>query len=110
MRVAIAAAFCLWCVTKQLTSAVSINKPSKCQDCVCHHKSSATEILLTLMTTAAFKINFPDQSGLQQFFSVGIGSTSEFHHSLIDLSIFLSAKPFKRKIISSDCLTASYTN
>lgn len=65
MQAAIAAAFCSGSVIKRLTSAASINRPSKCQECVYHHKSKATELLLTLTTAIAFKISFPDQSGLQ---------------------------------------------
>lgn len=94
MKAAMAAAFCSGSVTKQLTSAVSV---FKCQDCVYPHKRKATDSLLALMTAMAFKRSFSDQSGLQQNSSVRYGSTSEFHQSLAELSIFLSEKLFKTR-------------
>lgn len=113
IKVAIAAAFCPRSLKKQLTPAVSINRLSKSRDCVYHHKSKATEVLLTLTTAIAFKISFLDQSGLQQLFSVKVSAPPEFHHSLLELSIFLSAKLFKnkmKKIVSSDWLTVICTH
>lgn len=94
MKAAMADAFCSGSGTKQLTSAGSV---FKCQDCVYPYKRNATESLLALTTAMAFKRSFSDQSGLQQNSSDRFGSTSEFHHSLAELSIFLSEKLFKTR-------------